>query len=221
MSLNPPQPARRRAAGEARADRSARRVDGEQSRTRILEAAERLLAERGYSGTGISAISRESGLPASSIYWFFESKRDLAAAVVESAAARWLDALEGAEEIDLAGLMAAASAQSGDRLPDFMRLEVLLALERSEADEALIERLRSVRERARDIVGRALRRTLADTGRATASAELIDEIAESAMGFASGALISRHIDDRATTHDFAGDLTAAVLAVYDRRLEAH
>ena len=63
--------------------RAAARLDGERSRERILDAAERLLAERGFSGTGIAAISRESGLPASSIYWFFSNKEDLTAAVIE------------------------------------------------------------------------------------------------------------------------------------------
>ena len=42
------------------ARRAPSRVDGEVSRERILDAAEHLLAKRGFSGTGISAISRES-----------------------------------------------------------------------------------------------------------------------------------------------------------------
>ena len=71
--------------------RAAARLDGERSRERILDAAERLLSERGFSGTGIAAISRESGLPASSIYWFFSNKEDLTAAVIERSADRWVD----------------------------------------------------------------------------------------------------------------------------------
>src|SRR5262245_65267756 len=62
------------------------------SRERILDAAERLVAERGYTAASISLISKASGLPASSIYWYFGSKEGLLAAVVERAARRWLPA---------------------------------------------------------------------------------------------------------------------------------
>ena len=51
-----------------------RRVDGEASRRRILDAATEIAAERGYEGTGIAAVSAKSGLPASSIYWHFTDK---------------------------------------------------------------------------------------------------------------------------------------------------
>src|SRR6266496_2327682 len=55
------------------------------SQDRILDAAERLVAERGYTAASISLISKASGLPASSIYWHFGSKEGLLAAVVERA----------------------------------------------------------------------------------------------------------------------------------------
>ena len=60
---------------------------GIQSRRKIVDAAAALMAERGFAGTSISAVSRRSGLPSGSIYWHFDSKEDLLAAVVEGGAA--------------------------------------------------------------------------------------------------------------------------------------
>ena len=59
-----------------------RRANGEQSRTRILDAAAEIAGERGYEGTSISLVSSRCGLPASSIYWHFKDKDDLIAAVM-------------------------------------------------------------------------------------------------------------------------------------------
>ena len=58
-----------------------RRVDGEASRTRILDAATEIASERGYEGASIALVSAKCGLPASSIYWHFKDKDDLIAAV--------------------------------------------------------------------------------------------------------------------------------------------
>ena len=51
-----------------------RRVNGEASQQKILEAATEIAAERGYEGTSIGLVSERSGLPASSIYWHFKDK---------------------------------------------------------------------------------------------------------------------------------------------------
>ena len=44
---------------------------------RILEAAARLFGGLGYEKTSIRSISRESGMKAGSIYYFFKSKEDI------------------------------------------------------------------------------------------------------------------------------------------------
>lgn len=56
----------------------------EVSRDAILRAAAEIVLEHGYSGTTIARITERCGLPASSIYWFFEDKDDLLAKVVET-----------------------------------------------------------------------------------------------------------------------------------------
>jgi AcrR family transcriptional regulator len=110
-----------------------KRADGELSRERILDAATEIAAERGYEGTSIALVSAKCGLPASSIYWHFKNKDDLIAAVIERSFADWLKAWqvpgEGAARERLVGL-ALQIAKALLESPDFIRLGLMLALER-------------------------------------------------------------------------------------------
>lgn len=60
---------------------------GEKTRQRILDAARTVAAERGFKGTTLAMIQREAGVHPGSLYWFFEDKDALFAALVESSAA--------------------------------------------------------------------------------------------------------------------------------------
>jgi AcrR family transcriptional regulator len=110
-----------------------KRADGELSRSRILDAATEIAAERGYEGTSIGAVSAKCGLPASSIYWHFKDKDDLIAAVIERSFASWLSAWtlpeDGTGEERFAGV-ATQTAKALLDSPDFIRLGLMLALER-------------------------------------------------------------------------------------------
>jgi AcrR family transcriptional regulator len=110
-----------------------RRADGELSRERILDAATEIAAERGYEGASIALVSAKCGLPASSIYWHFTNKDDLIAAVIERSFADWLAAwqvpADGTAQDRLAG-MAMQIAKALLDSPDFIRLGLMLALER-------------------------------------------------------------------------------------------
>lgn len=110
-----------------------KRADGELSRERILEAATEIAAERGYEGASIALVSAKCGLPASSIYWHFKNKDDLIAAVIERSFADWAKAWEipvdGSARDRLAG-MAMQIAKALLDSPDFIRLGLMLSLER-------------------------------------------------------------------------------------------
>jgi AcrR family transcriptional regulator len=58
------------------------RKGGETSRARLLEAAERLFAERGVKGTTVSAIVAEAGLTQAAFYLYFRSKEAMVEALV-------------------------------------------------------------------------------------------------------------------------------------------
>ncbi|MEW9533983.1 TetR/AcrR family transcriptional regulator [Microbispora sp. NPDC049125] len=53
------------------------------ARDKILSAARRLIAQRGYTALGIAEICTTAGVPKGSFYHFFESKQALALTVVE------------------------------------------------------------------------------------------------------------------------------------------
>ena len=110
-----------------------KRADGELSRERILDAATEIAAERGYEGTSIALVSKKCGLPASSIYWHFKDKDDLIAAVIERSFASWLAAWQLPDEGEAEERVVGVATQTAKALldsPDFIRLGLMLALER-------------------------------------------------------------------------------------------
>jgi AcrR family transcriptional regulator len=110
-----------------------KRADGELSRERILDAATEIAAERGYEGASIALVSKKCGLPASSIYWHFKDKDDLIAAVIERSFAGWLAAWQVPDEGTARDRLVGLAMQIAKALldsPDFIRLGLMLALER-------------------------------------------------------------------------------------------
>jgi len=63
-----------------------RSVQSEATRTVILEAAERLMLERGYIGASITAIAAEAGVAVQTIYNSVGGKADVLAAVLKRSA---------------------------------------------------------------------------------------------------------------------------------------
>jgi TetR/AcrR family acrAB operon transcriptional repressor len=69
-----------------------RRIDeiGEESRRRILDAAEELFAEKGFEKTSFVDIAARCGISRGSIPWHFKNKDGLLLAVVDRAHQRYL-----------------------------------------------------------------------------------------------------------------------------------
>jgi AcrR family transcriptional regulator len=137
-----------------------RRLDGEASRARILDAATEIASERGYEGTSIGLVSAKCGLPASSIYWHFKDKDDLIAAVIERSFAHWLSAWEmptegtGRERL-VSMVMQIAKALLDS--PDFLRLGLMLALERRPVEPRARAMFLAVRAQAFETLTPAVR----------------------------------------------------------------
>ncbi|MEW5810543.1 MAG: TetR/AcrR family transcriptional regulator [Actinomycetota bacterium] len=124
-SLSPRRPVRRT------------RANGDRSRERILDAATAVATERGYDGTTISAVSKRSGLPPTSIYWHFTDKDDLIAAVIDRSFQRWAGALSLPRDGDAArwaGDIGRQVAKALQEAPDFLRLGLKLALDHRPAE---------------------------------------------------------------------------------------
>ena len=142
-----------------------RRANGEESRRRILSSAAEVASERGYDGTTIALVSKKCGLPASSVYWHFKDKDDLIAAVIEQSFATWLEAFTLAEE----GSPRAQFAEMSKRLakallenPDFLRLGLMLALERRPEEVRARAMFLEVRDQAYEEVSAVMRQFAPD-----------------------------------------------------------
>jgi AcrR family transcriptional regulator len=176
-------------------------TDGEAStgsRDRILDAAERLVGERGYTAASISLISKASGLPASSIYWHFGSKEGLLAAVVERGARRWLPAQDRwlSYGSDLPAFLRATGRAVSEQ-PEFVRLLMMLMLDRRDGVTAARDAMRAV---WREVEGR-MRHVLAehfDLRSSKSDLELAERLARFIMACIDGALVDSQIDPEGT-----------------------
>src|ERR1700720_1769105 len=73
-----PVKSQRRPSGRPRASER----DSVETRRALLDAAGKLIAERGYRGTTVNDIVAASGLSKGTFYWYFKSKEDLLLAVL-------------------------------------------------------------------------------------------------------------------------------------------
>src|SRR5690349_4360519 len=177
---------------EARGGRR-RRADGEESRRRILDAAAEIAGERGYEGTSIATVSARSGLPASSIYWYFEDKDALIAAVIERSFERWLAALtlpgpEAGSPRERMTAMAGAVAEALLDTPDFLRLGLVVALERRPTEPTARAKFLQVRQTAYERVAEACRELAPELSEAS-----VRHLTIYALAGADGLFIAREI----------------------------
>jgi AcrR family transcriptional regulator len=196
---------------------------GAESRRRILDAASSLMGERGFAGTSISEVSRRSGLPASSIYWHFESKEGLLGAVVEEGAQRWFDELpplpqHGAAESGLDfERFGAVTAAALEKRPEFLRLLFLIALERKHIDKTSLAAIRRVRKLALVRIRKTLVSWLGAQGVAGVE-PLADQLSLLVLAVADGAFIQNHVDPRAADVARTFELLHRALGALGREL---
>jgi AcrR family transcriptional regulator len=163
---------------------------GERSRQEILDAASRLMAAHGYDGASISRIAKESGLPASSIYWHFTSKAGVLEAVMERGAERFFAGIddvvvpEGATPRDALRAQLRVAAGSIARDPDFLRLFILLLLAGGTHDT-----IARVRRKGRERLHDQIRKAYASHGEATATL-VADRLVDFAVGVFDGAFLA-------------------------------
>ncbi|MDG5771808.1 TetR/AcrR family transcriptional regulator [Mycolicibacterium fortuitum] len=171
-----------------------RQQQGADSRAQILDAAERLMATRGYAATSISAIHKACGLPASSIYWHFGSKDGVLAAVMERGADRFFAAIPAAGAID-DQLAVLADLQS--QRPEFLRILYLLSLERSD-DPTVTAVVRRVRDTAIARFSAAVRAQLPDDVPPRRVEEVVAELTAFAVAQSDGVFFAWHLEPDST-----------------------
>ena len=171
-----------------------RRANGEASRNRILDAATEIAAERGYEGTSIALVSDKCWLPASSIYWHFKDKDDLIAAIIERSFGTWLAAWDIPEGDDPEERLVGMAHQIAEALaasPDFLRLGLMLSLERRPVEP----RAREMFLRVRDEALTRLETAISELAPALDDAS-VRKLSTYAIAAGDGLFIAREIDGR-------------------------
>lgn len=188
-------------------------ADAGGSRDRILDAAERLVGERGYTAASISLISKASELSASSIYWFFGSKEDLLAAVVERGIERWMrdQRTLNAGTGDLVEFLE-ASARTVAGHPDFLRVLFMIILDGREGAPKARAALRAAWQGVESRIERVMARHYGLAG-AKGSARA-SRLARFTMAFFDGVFLDSQIDPEGTRiPDLLADLKRALDAI--------
>lgn len=171
-----------------------KRANGVESRQRILDATVQIAGERGYEGTSIAAVSAACGLPPSSIYWHFKDKDDLIAAVIERSFDTWLAAValpgkEAGTPLDRVTTTAVNVAKSLLDAPDFLRLGLMLALERRPAEPRGRTVFLQVRDIARAKVTEMIETLVPDLDEAA-----LNSLTTYAVAGADGLFVQREIN---------------------------
>ena len=178
--------------------RDGRRARGTATRAAVINAATDLFAAHGYSATSVAAIAAASGVKSASIYHAFGSKEGLLAAVIEEVGDAMFDRIDAIVR-DPGIPPAQRAVAAGQELaahPEFLRLFLLLTLERREGDPAILRIVADIRARARAMVAHAVEdrvATVADDQKR----QLLDEFGRLTLIMLDGTFLSQQIDGEA------------------------
>lgn len=200
---------------------------GETSRVRILRAAAEIAAESGYEATTISKVTKRSGLPVSSVYWFFRDKDHLMAEVVRHSFDEWLArqppwATEGVEDRrpldDQLRAILSRSVRSLSEAPDFLRIGHLLVLESRVVEPAAREIFLEIRDRVETSIAEWFLVRLDE--RFPGREELSRDLARVVIAATDGLFLSHQMAEDWDPDDFVTLLVAVVDAAAHTAVEA-
>jgi len=158
-------------SSEARAGRSSGADDRAAKRDRILDAAERVFAQRGFFAAKVADIAREAGVADGTIYLYFKNKDDLLISLFESRMERVNQILADA---------IATESRPRDQLGAFVRAYLELIADQPTAAEVLTIELRQstkfMREYSAHRFGEMLRLLAGVIAAGQAAGELSDAV---------------------------------------------
>lgn len=181
-------------------------------RARWMEAAEQVVRERGIAGSTVAKICSRAELPASSLYWFFESKDELIAEVVADGYEAWSKAADW-DPVDEGQLWASQSRwmrkslAASASVPDIFRIGHMLLLQRDNTpalEAFLIIRARFVTDRARWFQ--------LNLGLDPRTAR---DLAWAGVVFGDGVLIGQNVNPRHAAADLAPIMAAGLRSVIE------
>ena len=115
----------------------------------ILQAVLSLAVSAGYEGTTMAEVARVSGLPIGSVYWHFENKEQLFAALIDYCFEEWKERHRGPSNRDMLRTSIAGSAANSADVQNlqeaFWIIGLIFALEKRLADNAARKKYLEVR----------------------------------------------------------------------------
>ncbi|MFF4414469.1 TetR/AcrR family transcriptional regulator [Streptosporangium sp. NPDC001559] len=194
---------------------------GRRSRQEILDATARVMSVRGYAGTSMSTLIKETGLPRSAFYHHFESKAGLLSAVMSQGASDYFDAMreahrnppEGGTPRERLGWYLRRTGEVFEHREEFLRLLLVLVMsnEAAEAPEAL-RTVIAVRDEGRDYMRHMVRSSFLSEGEEAANA-VADALAHFGMAGFDGAFVSLQSEDGKPISEFMEQLADAMTAI--------
>lgn len=207
-------------------DRPAGNRRGQRSRQEILDAASRVMAERGYAGTSMSVLAKESGLPKSAFYHHFQSKAGLLSEVMARGAREFFAAMRESQagpppEGDPRKRLHWYMTKTGEVIVEhqaFLRLLFVLVMssEAAEAPEAM-QAVVQVRDEGRDHMRHMIYTAFLPAGEAAAAA-VADELAHFGMAAFDGFTVSLQSGDRKPIGEYTRQLADGMAAVGEARI---
>jgi AcrR family transcriptional regulator len=187
---------------------------GLKSRERVLDAAERIMAEQGFEAATIARVVEESGIPLSSVYHYFGSKDGILLAVMERGADRFFADLpdltrRDGRPVQHLARVAAATARTLERHPNFLRLLIVFAVQPPAAGEGEIRAVvHRIRQHALDLLREQLAGAFGDDPRSPVA----DLLARLALAAIDGAFVASQADPATSIEQLLEPLPASLAA---------
>jgi AcrR family transcriptional regulator len=173
-----------------------RNLRGIKSRESLLSAAIELISEQGFAATSVDSVCRRAGTAKTALYWHFESKDGLLAAVIERVADSWID--EILKSVYLAGTpeerlerVIESFREIVEERPQLLQILLVAQLERSSVSPETRNTLKAIYERAQQAVVKGIEDALGDGLRD------LDLVAHSMLALLQAALFHRLMDPEA------------------------
>jgi AcrR family transcriptional regulator len=187
---------------------------GMKSRERVLDAAERVMATRGFEAATLARVVEEAGIPMSSVYHYFGSKDGILLAVMERGAGRFFADLpdlnrRAGRPVEHLARVVSAAVRTLERHPDFLRLLIAFAAQPPAAGDGEIRAVVSrVRGHALELLRAQIAVAFGDDSRSPAT----DQLARFALAAIDGAFVACQADRGVTLERLLQPLAPSLAA---------
>jgi len=183
------------------------------SRERLLEAAAKVFAERGYQAASVDEIAAAAGLSKGAVYWNFSSKDELFHALLEERIDRQIE--ETAEILRSAPTDRPVDPEVANRWEAMLGRErelMLLSQEhwaRAVRDPELRARYAERQARLRDVLADGMRTRVRRTGAPSFSTPA-EDVATAYLALANGLALQRLVDPEGVPDGLLENMTSLI-----------